>query len=191
MQILIVDDNPVALKLLESTLLRMGHQVRTASSGEEAWQRYVQEQPAVVISDWMMPDLDGPAFCRRLRENSGPRYTYLILLTAKEGKGNFIAGLDAGADDLISKPFDAEELAARLRVAERIVGLQQRVHQYESLLPLCMYCKKIRDRQDQWVGVDEYLMEQTETTVSHGCCPECLARELHSLDQLRQHRPNG
>jgi DNA-binding response OmpR family regulator len=191
MAVLIVDDNPVALKLLELTLHRQGRRTLIAKTGEEAWQVYLREQPAIVVTDWMMPDLDGPEFCRRVRAHPGPNYTYLILLTAKDRKENFVAGLDAGADDCISKPFNAEELDARLRVAERIASLQRRVRQYESLLPLCMYCKKIRDRDDQWVGVDEYLSEQTETSITHGCCPECLARQMHDLAQLRQQRPTG
>lgn len=191
MPVLIVDDNPVALKLLELTLRRQGREVLTATTGEEAWQLFLREQPAVVITDWMMPHLDGPEFCRRVRAHASPHYTYLILLTARERQESFVAGLDAGADDFISKPFNPDELAARLRVAERIASLQQRVRQYESLLPLCMYCKKIRDRDDQWVGVAEYLSEQTETAITHGCCPECLARQMRDLAELRQQRPNG
>jgi DNA-binding response OmpR family regulator len=102
----------------------------------------------------------------------------VLLLTALKGRARFLDGMQAGADDFMSKPVDREELHARLRVAERILGLQQEVKQLEGLLPICSYCKKIRDEGEQWSQVEEYVSRRTEAQFSHGICPDCYERHL-------------
>ena len=125
-----------------------------------------------------MPDLDGLELCRRIRAEDRTKYTYIILLTALGSKENYLEGRNAGADDFISKPFEKDQLATRLRVAERILLLQAEVRQLEGLLPICMYCKKIRDNNDNWSQIDQYINQQTDISFSHGICPACYETQV-------------
>ena len=125
MRILIAEDNLFYRRMLQSTLVEWGYDVLAVSSGDEAWEVLRQlHAPKVAILDWMMPGMDGPEICRRLRALRQPEPPYVILLTSKTGRENIVSGLEAGADDYITKPFDREELRARLQVGLRIVGLQ-------------------------------------------------------------------
>ena len=125
MKILIAEDNMFYRRLLAGTLAEWGYEVVTACNGAEAWQILQEENaPKLAILDWMMPEMDGPEVCRRVRSLQRPEPTYLIILTAKEGKENIVRALEEGADDYVIKPFDREELRARLLVGLRIVGLQ-------------------------------------------------------------------
>jgi DNA-binding response OmpR family regulator len=173
MRILIAEDDALSRLLLVTALRKMGHDVVAAVNGREAWQAFHAEAFPLLISDWMMPELDGLELCRMVRAENRTRYTYVILLTMLEGKGSFLEGMRAGADDFITKPFDEEQLAARLHVAERIVGLQREVNQLQGLLPICCYCKSIRDDKNYWQKVETYLHARTEATFSHGICPAC------------------
>lgn len=123
MNVLIADDDEITRLLLGSALTRLGHSVREASDGREAWEAWLSGEFPLIISDWMMPDLNGLEFCRRIRAQAGEDYTYLILLTSRSGKTHYLEAMDAGADDFITKPFEKDEFAARIRVAERILGL--------------------------------------------------------------------
>lgn len=172
MNVLAVDDEKASLRLIEGLVQRLGHRVWTARDGGEALRTYEREDVHVVLSDWIMPVLDGPGLCRRIRDISRRDYPYVVLVTVLDGKKNYIEGLDAGADDFISKPFDPDELSARLRVAERILGLRGQVRQLEKLLSICSYCKKIRDGEN-WQSLERYVSQRTDTDFSHGICPSC------------------
>jgi putative two-component system response regulator len=125
MKILVADDNPFYLCALAATLKEWGYDVVTAANGAAAWEILCEESaPKLAILDWVMPGMDGPEVCRRVRALSRPEPTYLIMLTSKEGKGNIVTALSSGADDYVTKPFDRDELQARVRVGVRIVGLQ-------------------------------------------------------------------
>ncbi len=125
MRILIADDDAIPRRLLQATLTKAGHEVVSACDGVEAW-RMLQsaDAPRLVIVDWLMPNMDGVEVCRRVRQRQTSPYTYLILLTAKDRKEDLIAGLEAGADDYLTKPFDPQELQVRLRTGQRILDLQ-------------------------------------------------------------------
>ena len=123
MNILIADDDEITRLLLSSALTRLGHSVRAAEDGPTAWTEWLTGKYPLIISDWMMPDLDGLEFCRRVRGQPGADYTYIVLLTSRTGKTNYLEAMTAGADDFITKPFEKDEFAARIRVAERILGL--------------------------------------------------------------------
>lgn len=124
MRILIADDSSDAREILARLLKRWGHEVVSASNGEEAWEALAREPIRLVISDWMMPVLDGVELCRRVRAATWDRYVYLILLTARDDKEDLIEGMNAGADDFLTKSFSFRELQVRLRAAERILGLE-------------------------------------------------------------------
>jgi two-component system NtrC family sensor kinase len=123
MKILIADDDNITRLLLSSALGKLGHEVQAEASGREAWEAWLGGEFPLLISDWMMPDFDGLEFCRRIRDAQRPEYTYIILLTSLTGKTNYLEAMTAGADDFISKPFEKEAFAARVHVAERILGL--------------------------------------------------------------------
>jgi DNA-binding response OmpR family regulator len=123
MKILIADDDAVTRLLLSSALTKLGHDVRETTNGREAWNAWEGGEFPFIISDWMMPDLDGLEFCRRIRAERRADYTYIILLTSRSGKTNYLEAMTAGVDDFITKPFEKDSLTARVRVAERILGL--------------------------------------------------------------------
>ena len=125
MKVLIADDDPVSRRLLESYLRKWEYEVEVTTDGEQAWQRIKDGEFPIVICDWMMPKVDGPELIRRIREQSQDGYVYTILLTSKSNKGDFVEGMSSGADEFVSKPFDHDELHARLRAAERIVNLER------------------------------------------------------------------
>ena len=186
MRILIVEDDIDLREMLQILLSQEGHQIDAVENGNEAWEAFNKRDYSVVISDWLMPELDGLELCRRVRAADKPHYTYVILLTALQGKANHIEAMRAGVDDFMSKPYDPDELKARLMVADRIVRLQDHVKRLEGVLPTCMYCKKIRDHSDRWVGIEQYITQRTEASFSHGVCPDCYETMVKpEIDGLR------
>lgn len=134
MRVLIADDDPVSRILLQSFLEKWGYQVVAARDGEEAWKLFQAGDFPLVISDWMMPVLDGIGLVRRIRDSERPRYVYTILVTAKSRKEDLVLGMDAGADDFLTKPFDRDELRVRLREGERIIGLETKLADQNRVL---------------------------------------------------------
>jgi DNA-binding response OmpR family regulator len=176
-KILAVEDDAVARAVLHKALARLGHEVVLAEDGEAAWAR-VQEDPVrVIVSDWMMPGIDGLELCRRVRSRVGMDYVYFVLLTARDATAeNQSTAADAGVDDFLTKPLDLSELWTRLRVAERILRYTTQVRQLEELLPICSYCKKIRDDQNYWQQIEGYISDRTGSDFSHSVCPDCYTR---------------
>jgi phosphoserine phosphatase RsbU/P len=184
MKILIADDDTTSLIVLSATLKKLGHEVTVTTSGAEALAIFDSIHVPILISDLVMPGVDGLELCRRVRALGRPRYTYIILLTSIGGKSGYLVGMKAGADDFITKPFDEEQLAARLQVAERILGLQSQVKQLSGLLPICSQCKKIRDDQNYWQQVESYVATRSDATFTHGYCPDCLQQALNEVENL-------
>jgi sigma-B regulation protein RsbU (phosphoserine phosphatase) len=193
MQILIAEDEPVSRRLLVKTLEQWGYEVVICEDGTSAWNALqAPDAPNIAVLDWMMPGMDGPEICRGVRESGAQRQPYLMLLTSRTRMQDVVAGLKAGADDYLTKPVDREELEARLSVATRVVQLQQRladrvveleeaisrVRQLQGLLPICAYCKRIRDDQNYWNQVESYIAEHLDVRFSHGICPSCLETVL-------------
>ena len=134
MRILIAEDDAVSRLVLQRALERLGHECVPAADGLQAWEAFQREQPDVVISDWVMPGLEGPELCRRVRASDQQGYAYFILLTALEDRAHAAAGLEAGADDYLPKPLDRDDLQLRLVVASRVTALHRRLAEREAEL---------------------------------------------------------
>ncbi|MBI2195202.1 MAG: response regulator transcription factor [Planctomycetes bacterium] len=203
MRILIAEDDSDFRFLLETTLRRWGFDVVSASNGQEALDALQRpDGPSLAIVDWLMPIMDGLEVCRRIRAGSaGQRPIHIILLTAMSHKEDVVRGLRAGADDYVIKPFDPGELQARIQVGARVLGLEaelaERVHDLEQalarvkqlhgLLPICSYCKKIRDDHNYWLQVEQYITSHSEAQFSHSICPDCFERHVKpELDKLNK-----
>jgi phosphoserine phosphatase RsbU/P len=200
MRILVAEDDPVSRLLLETHLKRWGHEPVATTDGNAAWEIMQREDaPALAILDWMMPGLDGVEICRRARGRTGARPLYVILLTARTDRQDTIDGLDAGADDYVTKPFDAAELQARVSVGVRVVELQgelaariaeleqalARVDQLHGMLPICSYCRKVRNDSDSWQQMEAYVSAHSNVRFTHGVCPACVKTVLQpELDEL-------
>ena len=204
MRILVAEDSSVSRFLLETSLKKWGHEPVTTVDGTAAWEALQRDDaPALAILDWMMPGMDGVEVCRRARARKDARPLYIILLTARTDRQDTVDGLGAGADDFVTKPFDAAELRARVSVGVRVVELQgelaariadleralARVDQLHGILPICSYCKKVRNDSDSWQQVEAYVSAHSAVRFSHGVCPECVKTVLQpELDELRRAR---
>ena len=125
MKVLIAEDDRDSRELLAWILEKLGYQVVATTNGKEAWDAFRKGRFRLVISDVLMPEIDGLELCRRIRKHKQSKYTYIIMITALIGKKDYLEGMEAGADDFVTKPFDPDELKARLRVAERIISFQE------------------------------------------------------------------
>jgi sigma-B regulation protein RsbU (phosphoserine phosphatase) len=183
MRILIADDDRMSTMMLGRSLKAWGFEVIVVHDGTAAWECISgPNPPELTIADWMMPGLDGIELCRRIRAATLPLPVYVILLTARTSRQDLIAGLDAGADDYLTKPFDPDELRARIHVGQRTLGLIANIKRLTGLLPICSYCKRIRSDHDYWEQVESYISDHTDAVFSHGICPPCLAKVLEGLD---------
>jgi DNA-binding response OmpR family regulator len=201
MKVLIADDDPVTVKALVRLLQGWGYQTVSATDGTEAWAILKgKEAPSMAVVDWQMPGMNGDELCRSARTELPERSLYLLLITARNtGVEDKVTGLTAGADDFLVKPFDVPEMRARLQVGERVLKLQMelrrrveeleqamtQVQQLRGLLPICVHCKKIRDDQNYWHQVENYISAHTEAEFTHSICPSCFKK------QLREFFPNG
>ena len=204
MRVLVVDDEPIVRRLLETSLVSWGYEVISAAGGEEAWGVLQREDaPSLAILDWTMPGMDGLELCTKVRALPKPTKPYLIFVTAKARTQDIVRGLEAGGDDYIVKPFNRDELRARVRVGVRMLELQAiladrvreledalaRVKQLQGLLPICSYCKKVRDDRNYWQQVETYIEGHSDAQFTHGICPECREKYVEpELERLRQMR---
>ena len=184
MNILVVDDDPTLRFVLEGTLTRLGHTVVAKENGVEGLEFFEKSHVPLVISDMLMPGMDGLELCRRIRKANRSHYTYILLLTTVGGKAGYLDGMQAGADDFITKPFDKDMLAARVAVAERILRLQSQVKNLAGLLPICSLCKKVRDDRNYWHQVESYIADHTDAIFTHSYCPDCFKRLLSELEAI-------
>ena len=202
MRILVAEDDTITRKILESTLGQLGLDIITAPDGTTAW-RILQElkgkdAPQLALLDWMMPGIDGVEICRKLRATPGFELMYIILLTMRSGKEDLAAALLAGANDYITKPFHPVELEARVRVGERMVKLQtslaervieleaalSHVQRLQGLLPICSYCKMVRNEDNYWEQVERYITTRSDLELTHSVCPDCLAKVMREIDEV-------
>jgi phosphoserine phosphatase RsbU/P len=179
MKVLAVEDDPVAKVALEGALAALQLEVVGASDGEEAWELLKGGEIRIVVCDWRMPKLDGLQLCRKVRARQGAEYVYFILLSSVEHTdANQDLALRAGVDDFLTKPVRLQELKVRLYVAQRILRFATQVRQLEAFLPICSYCKKIRDDKNYWDRIESYIGTRTGSEFSHSVCPDCYVRHL-------------
>jgi phosphoserine phosphatase RsbU/P len=191
MRILTADDDPMLRHGLSVQLRRWGYDPIVCATGEEA--RAVlraPDPPRIALLDRTMPGAGGIELCAEIRADAALRSIYVMLLTAADTRDDILSGLDGGADEYLTKPLDWEMLRARLKTAARIVALQHdlalrvaelqdalaSVKQLSGLLPMCSYCKRIRDDGDYWQQLETYLSHHSEAEFSHGICPSCLEK---------------
>lgn len=184
MKILALEDQPIAAMQLMAVLRSLGHEAEHVKDATEAWERLNDGGYRVIVSDWRMAGLDGLGLCRMIREHGGDYVYFILISSSRVTKENRQLALAAGVDDFLEKPVDADELGMRLHVAQRIIGLSAQVKKLEAFLPICGYCKKIRDDKKYWQEIDGYLSERQGTKFSHGVCPDCYEREM--APQLRK-----
>jgi phosphoserine phosphatase RsbU/P len=198
MRILIAEDDFSSRTILSGVLKMEGHEVIPTVNGSEAWDALQQpDAPRLAILDWMMPEMDGLEVLRRVRALQSGQPPYIIMLTAKGEKADIIAGLDAGADDYLAKPFDSGELRARVEVGRRLVEMQdaliakiEELHQaldqiktLRGIVPICASCKNIRDDKGYWNQVEVYVRDHTEAEFTHSLCPLCIKKLYPELYQ--------
>jgi two-component system cell cycle response regulator len=113
--ILVAEDDPVARKILEKTLIKEGHEVVSVENGRKAFDLFKQRFFPIILTDWMMPEMDGIELCRAVRNHQASGYVFVIILTSKDSKDDIVTGLNSGADDYVNKPFNPPELKARIK----------------------------------------------------------------------------
>ena len=181
-RILIAEDDPISARMLEAALSKFGYEPVVARDGHEAWDEFDREPFRMIVSDWMMPGLDGLTLCRKVRDRGHTAYTYFILLTGRETTGaNYELAGAAGVDDFLAKPLDREAIRIRLRVAERILKYTAEIRQLREMIPICVYCRKVRDEHESWDSVETYIQKQTGSRFTHAACPECYEIEVERL----------
>jgi sigma-B regulation protein RsbU (phosphoserine phosphatase) len=184
MRVLIADDDPISRHLLQRTLQLWGYEVTVARDGTEAWRSIEERDFPLVISDWVMPGIDGLELVRRIRSNPRPGYVFVILLTAHTNKGEVVEGLAAGADDFVTKPFDRDELRVRLRTGERVLRLEQALLEQNRIL---------RERNEEMVADLRMACEVQQALLPQGypSFPAHVPPERSCLRFCDRYRPNG
>jgi phosphoserine phosphatase RsbU/P len=179
MKILVVDDDAVSRKILQAYLTHVGHEPIEAADGLEAWEKFDKDPIRIVVSDWVMPGMDGLSLCRKIRERLKTDYTYFILLSGMmTSKDDYRQAMDQGVDDFLIKPLDRDAIWMRLRVAERILGLTTQVRQLEGLISICSYCNRIRQDDNVYEKIEDYIEKHSQAVFSHGICPECVKKHF-------------
>lgn len=191
MRVLIADDDAVTAHRLEKLAESWGYETVMTADGPSTLAALDHAgAPRLVLLDWMMPGIAGPQICQTLRQRGDSEGVYIIMLTARDAHADMVAGFDAGVDDYLVKPFDADELRGRLKAGARIVDLQTRladnlaaltsamanIKTLKGMLPICGYCKSIRDDSNYWHQLEEYVSEHSDAEFSHGICPSCLSK---------------
>lgn len=157
MGILTAEDDPVSREILRHWLANLGHEVREADNGQTAWELFQGAPAEVVITDWMMPAMDGLSLCQKVRSLKVSHYVYVVFLTVMNGKTQYLQAIAAVADDFLSKPLEREQLATRLHVATRLLGLHREIGQLRGALRVCPGCKSYCDDHEHWQPIERLI----------------------------------
>lgn len=175
MKILIVEDDEASAMILQAQMRKHGCEITIAPNGQAAWSIILSQKIDIVVSDWVMPDLDGLELCRRVRRRPGD-YTYFILFSiCATSDENLEAALEAGVDDFINKADGSQAIWIRLKMAERILQYTRHIRQLEELIPSCAYCHRVREG-EAWMDLEAYVQRRTGANFSPGICPVCFER---------------
>jgi CheY-like chemotaxis protein len=189
--LLIAEDHEAARTALQNLLEWKGFSVTAVADGKRALKVLTSDNaPSIALLDWEMPGMTGPDICRAVRSHPAGHYVYLIVITAREGEEGVAEAMAAGADDFVRKPFGVPEVVARIRNGQRMLKLERSLaaritelehaletgRQLKRLLPICAYCKSIRDDSDYWQEIEQYNHKHTGTDFSHGICPACMEK---------------
>ncbi len=173
MNILIAEDDLISRKLLQTNLEQMGYLVTASTDGQEAWDIFDRVPYRIIVSDWLMPSVNGLELCKKIRQRPDTDYTYFILLTANVGEEkNYFDAMESGVDDFLSKPLDRQQLAIRLRVAKRILKDTSRIKSLENIVTMCAYTKKIKMEEESWQNIEEFIEKYLGIKLSHGIHPD-------------------
>jgi two-component system cell cycle response regulator len=190
MRVLIAEDDPSSVRIIETTLRSLGHEIRTVSDGAEAWDAFQAQRPDVVISDWMMPRLSGLELCRNIRDHEADGYTYFVLVTSHGGRQDVFEGMDAGADDYLIKPLDPHDLQARLVAAARVTALHLQLARQRAELQALNQELTVLAGRDALTGLGnrralEDDLERLEAQVSRYGHRYCMA--LFDVDHFKSY----
>lgn len=185
LQVLVVDDSPVYHKLVSDALCYQPYSLLHAASAGEALDLYSKHSPPIVITDWMMPDLTGPQLCKRIRESSKTSYTYLILLTSMSESDSLVNGLEAGADEFLTKPFDPAELQARLGVGRRIVQLHRQVEAKDRQLEGTLRVDVLTGLPNH-LAIEEWAPWQIRAAAQHRFPIWVILADVDSMEKINE-----
>ena len=174
--ILIVDDIPGNLQVVGNILENCHFDIALAQSGVAALEFAAKELPDLILLDIMMPGLDGFETCRSLKAQESTAHIPVIFLTAKSETEDIVKGFSAGAVDYVVKPFQKDELIARVTTHVELKRAREEIKTLKGFLPVCAGCKSIRNEQDEWMTMEEYLTTHSDAVLSHGLCPGCIER---------------
>lgn len=173
MKILVADDDPVIRMVLFGGLKAGGHEVVQCESGNQAWDILKRTPFPVVITDWSMPGLDGLELTQMIRRAPRDAYTFIIMLTGKTKREDYLTAVKAGVDAFLTKPFDGAILEGQVSIAARILGLEAHARKLEAIMTVCSYCKRVK-HQGHWTGMEQYVAMEFKTLPSHTYCPSCF-----------------
>lgn len=197
MRILIAEDDLTSRMMLELMIGKWSYEVTSVEDGRKAWEILQREDaPPIAILDWEMPEIDGPELCRRIKQLARDNPIHVILLTGRDSTEDIVSGLEAGADDYVTKPFDLNELRARINVAVRLVRTQASLSQklmelqeafdhvktLQGIIPICMHCHSIRNDQEAWHRLEAYIEQHSEAQFSHSICPKCMKKYYPDME---------
>ena len=177
MKVLVADDDPVMLAVVTAGLTAGGHEAVACQTGAQAWELFKQQAFPMVVTDWMMPEIDGLQLTQLIRRAPRASYTYIIMLTGKNKREDYLTAVKAGADAFLMKPLDGAMLEAQINIATRILGLQAHTKRLEAIMTVCSYCKKVR-HQDHWLPMEQYVAQEFKTLPSHTYCHDCFAEKV-------------
>lgn len=191
MKVLVAEDSLAFANAIEHLLRKWDFEPILVQDGERAWEMLQRpDSEMLALLDWELPGLEGPELCQKVRQlPHGDRF-YLILVTVRDSSEDIVRGLEMGANDFVTKPYDPNELRARVQVGARVAQLQsqlsrrvqeleealQQIQKLQSLLPICSYCKSVRSDSDYWEKVETYIARHTDTQLTHTICPQCYHR---------------
>lgn len=176
--LLIVEDNPANVQVLAGILDREGYEVSVCMSGEQALEFLSRQAVGLILMDVNMPGIDGYETCRRLRERPPLKWVPIIFLTARIEPDDVVRGFQAGGMDYVGKPFQPEELLARVRTHLELRKAREEVAELRALVPVCAWCRKVRSDKGVWQTVEEYIKDHSAASISHGICSDCKSKIL-------------